>query len=145
MGEDPRLRVVALTPPRGRFRLDPPLSCGAVSVLNRQRHRVGVLLLAAFQLAVASMVPIADAMLEIATNAPLHVESERDASCGDGHSHAFCQLCRTLSLAGVARSTPRVCHATESTPFIAERAETLSGVSAFHLAGPIGPRAPPLA
>jgi hypothetical protein len=118
-----------------------------MSSVNRPRHRVSVLLLAAFQIAAAAGVPVADAMLEIgAASEPMHVESERATSCGDGHDHVFCQLCRTLTVAKAARdSGDRVSHAGEPTPVPETRVEGGPRLSYLDSSGPVGPRPPPLA
>jgi hypothetical protein len=118
-----------------------------MSSVNRPRHRVSVLLLAAFQIAAAAGVPVADAMLEIgAASEPMHVESERATSCGDGHDHVFCQLCRTLTVAKAVRdSGDRVSHAGEPTPVPETRVEGGPRLSYLDSSGPVGPRPPPLA
>ena len=106
-----------------------------------------MLLFAVFQIAAAASVPVADAMLEIgAASEPLHVESERATSCGDGHDHVFCQLCRSLTVARAVRDvSERTCHPAEQTripevPF--ESGPRLSYLDSF---GPAGPRPPPRA
>jgi hypothetical protein len=105
-----------------------------------------VLLLAAFQVAAAGIVPVADAMSEIAaTSEPMHVESARDSVCGDGHDHLFCQLCRTLAVASVPRGASRVCHPPQQTVLPATPFASLTDFSFLHSSGPFGPRAPPLA
>jgi hypothetical protein len=118
-----------------------------MSSVNRPRHRVSVLLLAAFQIAAAAGVPVADAMLEIgAASEPMHVESERATSCGDGHDHVFCQLCRTLTVAKAVRdSGDRVSHDAEPTPVPETRVEGGPRLSYLDSSGPVGPRPPPLA
>jgi hypothetical protein len=108
---------------------------------------VSVLLLVAFQIAAAASVPVADALLEMsAASEPLHVESERATSCGDGHDHVFCQLCRTLTVARAARDcADRVSHPPEPTLVPEARIEGGPRLSCLDSAGPVGPRPPPLA
>ena len=115
--------------------------------MNRSRPRVSVLFLAAFQIAAAGSVPVADAMLEIgAASEPMHVESERATSCGDGHDHVFCQLCRTLTVARAARDVvERTCHPPQQTSVPTTPAEGFTRSSYLHSSGPVGPRPPPLA
>jgi hypothetical protein len=104
-----------------------------------------VLLLAAFHVGVAATVPIADAMLELAsTGEPTHIESAREVSCGDGHEHVFCQLCRTVGLGAVPRESARLDHAVGLATYCAAWSEDRVG-ERLPLSGPIGPRAPPLA
>jgi len=114
--------------------------------VRRARHRPGALLLAAFQIVAAASVPVADAMLEVdAMSEPIHIESARDASCGDGHDHVFCQLCRTLTVGAVPREPTRACHPPEQTSVLEQPLEGLADRSFVHSSGPVGPRAPPLA
>jgi hypothetical protein len=113
---------------------------------NRAGHRAGALLLGALQLGALATVPVADAMLELASvGLPVHVESERGASCGEGHEHVFCQLCRTLGLGALPRPDVRVSHGPSFTQYRDASAAGPAIVRTFHLAGPIGSRAPPLA
>jgi hypothetical protein len=122
-------------------------SSGDVLSVNRPRHRVSVLLLAAFQIAAAASVPVVDAMLEIgAASEPLHVESERATSCGDGHDHVFCQLCRTLTVARAVRDcVDHVSHPYARTLVPEARLEGGPRLSYLDTSGPVGPRPPPLA
>jgi hypothetical protein len=104
------------------------------------------LLLGALQLGVLATVPVADAMLELeSVGVPVHVESERDLSCGEGHEHAFCQLCRTLGLGSLPRPEVRISQSANVTCYRDVAAADPAIGRAFHLAGPIGSRAPPLA
>ncbi|MGE0160319.1 MAG: hypothetical protein AB7T31_12985 [Gemmatimonadales bacterium] len=104
-----------------------------------------MLLLAAFQVAAAAFVPVADAMLEAAASQPLHIEAERAASCGAGHDHEFCQLCRTLAVAGVVRDVvARTCHPPQAQPVPEVPLEGLAKLSYLDSSGPAGPRPPPL-
>jgi hypothetical protein len=114
-------------------------------VYRSKKLRVGVLLLAAFHLGVATAVPIADALLELASvGVRTHVESARESACGDGHEHVFCQLCRTVGLAVLPRVTARGCATPEVTTYgtLPNRDSDARHVT---LSGSIGPRAPPLA
>jgi len=110
-----------------------------------KRLRLGVLLLAAFHLGVAATVPVADAMLELeSVGEPMHIEAERDVSCGDGHEHVFCQLCRSLSLGAPPRA---IAHGGPDGIDGAPCRFRTDGSVARHVpsSGPVGSRAPPLA
>jgi hypothetical protein len=115
--------------------------------MNRSKSmRRGVLLLAAFHIGVAATVPIADAMLELASiGEPLHIESEREAACGDGHAHVFCQLCRTVGLGTAPRAGVRWSDLPGATTLVEAPAWDVAAVPSHHLAGPFGARPPPLA
>jgi hypothetical protein len=91
-------------------------------------------------------VPVADAMLEIAAGSEsVHIEAARDSSCGGGHDHVFCQLCRTLTVGGMPREITRACPPPEQALLLELRREGLAHRSFLQSSGPIGPRAPPLA
>lgn len=57
-------------------------------------------ILALLQLSAATVVPIADALLEGGVERVAHIESEAGADCVVVHDHLFCQLCRVVGLAG---------------------------------------------
>jgi hypothetical protein len=105
-----------------------------------------VLFLAAFQVAAAALVPVADATLEVAAaSGPMHIESERATSCGDGHDHVFCQLCRTLSIARAVRDVvDRTSHPAQPTLIPEVPPEAFARLSYLPSCGPVGPRPPPL-
>jgi hypothetical protein len=114
----------------------------------RSQHRRGTAvsaLLLVLQLAAAVAVPLADAVLEATVrNGPAHLEAQNGAPCPPGHDHLFCQFCRF--------TTPRLVPAVrvESAPGgdvqpRPVRLDILLGCNAPVAAGPIGPRAPPIA
>jgi hypothetical protein len=104
----------------------------------------GILLVAAFQLVVVTATPVADALLDAASAAlPIHVESERPVSCGDGHGHLFCQLCRTLAF-GSAQPLRRLAACPPPAVVFTSWQRARGRAPTPVLAGSLGPRAPPL-
>ena len=108
-------------------------------------RRVGVLVLALFQLGVAVVLPGADAVLDARTaSAPVHVESTGNDDCVQHHDHVFCQVVRSLF------------EAIASGDAGASSTDALPGLQAYvsiddHeltrpilLRGSVAPRAPPL-
>jgi hypothetical protein len=109
------------------------------------RH-FGVQLLAFLQLTAVGLVPAADALLlEASADDPIHVEALGTDSCEAPHDHAYCQLCRLLSVAGAAAPGDGAV-----APFAAEHVALATGhvhssTPAAHLLGGLGSRAPPVA
>lgn len=61
--------------------------------------RTAVLLLAALQLGVSGVLPVADAWLDAEpSSAPMHVESLDNEGCDAHHDHLFCQVVRSLAV-----------------------------------------------
>jgi hypothetical protein len=75
----------------------------------RLTRRLGVLVLAVFQLVGATVLPGADAMLDVeGYGTPVHVESEGNHDCTPHHDHLFCQVVRATAMANPARSAAEV-------------------------------------
>jgi len=114
-------------------------------VHRSKRLRAAVILLAVFHAGIAATAPVADALLELAAAGQgMHLESARDASCGDGHEHVFCELCRTTGLGAPPREAAQGYHGTVTATCKPSSSEG-SVAARVSLVGSIGPRAPPLA
>lgn len=117
--------------------------------MTRRSHsipaRLGSAALLLFQLALAGVVPVADAQLEAAAvNGAVHVEDAADGPCGPTHDHRHCQLCRAITWAGTNSAgvpTPHLRPAVMRPP-LPEQSLPQYGTS---VSGPLGPRAPPRA
>lgn len=117
-----------------------------MGVLHRSTFRLCVSLLASFQLAMSVAVPIADAALESANVAlPTHIEAATDAGCVAAHDHSFCQLCRTINLAGIPHEGVALHHGPAPVGNRCSIPERSPLGAKTYPAGPNGPRAPPLA
>jgi hypothetical protein len=89
--------------------------------------------------------PLADAVLEGGADRVVHIESEAGDDCRIHHDHLFCQICRTVVLAGRNAEPVR----------LSEGSFEADGVATIHSAGelpsssgafaPLGSRAPPRA
>jgi hypothetical protein len=99
---------------------------------------------AALQLLGATLWPLVDARLEAAERlAVSHIEAERQAPCAPGHDDFFCQVCRTVSLAGNAAA--HAIYAFDSSPVLRVAGATLPKLPRYQTLSPShGPRAPPL-
>ncbi|MEX2467085.1 MAG: hypothetical protein WD995_09245 [Gemmatimonadota bacterium] len=112
----------------------------------RWTRRLGVLVMALFQMAGATVLPAADGQLDVERYAtPVHMESEGSDDCTPHHDHAFCQVVRSTALANPARSAAEVVAlVTPSALPVVRAEERLRAPSRAH-AGSSSPRAPPTA
>jgi hypothetical protein len=75
----------------------------------RLTRRLGVLVLAVLQLVGATVLPGADAKLDVeGYGTPVHVESEGNHDCTPHHDHLFCQVVRSTAMANPARPAAEV-------------------------------------
>lgn len=112
--------------------------------LRSRAFRITAAAFVAFQLLGAALWPVVDARLEAAERLTVaHIEAEHPAPCAPGHDDFFCQVCRTVSLAGNA-----VAHATyafDATPVLRVAQATQPDLPRQQAFSPArGPRAPPL-
>lgn len=102
-------------------------------------------LLALVQLSAAVVAPLVDASTGGAGERVVHIESESGSDCAVHHDHLFCQVCRTVALAG--RDAARAC--TLPLPDLAEGPVALASAdlptASPGLSAPLGSRAPPRA
>lgn len=115
-------------------------------MLKRSSFRACVALLASFQLAMSVAVPVADAALESASvELPIHIESEHESGCAPAHDHSFCQLCRTIGLAGSPLGGGAVLRVQVPIDLGCAPTEASAPRTKSNPTGPVGPRAPPVA
>lgn len=102
-------------------------------------------LLALVQFSVTVGGPLVDAALERGSDRVVHVESEAGDECGVHHDHLFCQVCRTVALAGRDSAPVRAPRGPiQSDDALAVQATNRAPSSPGSFA-PVGPRAPPRA
>jgi len=113
---------------------------------SRGAQAFGALFVSLLQLAAATALPAADAVLDAERVAlPLHVESPHSESCPGSHDHLFCQVVRSLS----AISAPQAIGELQDLPawLVGEgpRVDRTDATLRPSLRGPTSPRPPPLA
>ena len=101
-------------------------------------------LLALVQLGVTAVGPLVDGVLEDRADPVVHVESESGEDCGTHHDHLFCQVCRTVALAGLTSPSASAPTPWDS-PEISPAATSTDLPSPPGLFSPVGSRAPPRA
>jgi hypothetical protein len=144
----PAFRILSVQPWSGADAPDYHRLPGETTMQLRSQHRRGTAvsaLLLVFQLAVALAVPLADAVLEAtARDGPAHLEAQNGAPCPPGHDHLFCQFCRFN-----APRLPLETRAEAALDCGVERHPAAPRLLLAHstpaAAGPVGPRAPPIA
>lgn len=113
---------------------------------HRLARRLGVLVLALFQLAAVVALPAADGLLDVELyGTPTHVESQGTHDCTPHHDHAFCQVLRVTAFATPARAA-----AAHDMPRATRDLRVRAPSVAFDVEDPVlrgssGPRAPPTA
>lgn len=113
---------------------------------HRPVRRLGVLVLAVFQLGGAVALPAADGVLDMDRyGTPAHVESEGSDDCAPHHDHAFCQVVRATALANPSRAASSV-----GVDDLVYQLHLLGGPAEVDVPSPVlegstGPRAPPFA
>lgn len=113
---------------------------------HRLVRRLGVLVLAMFQLGGAVALPAADGVLDMDRyGTPTHVESQGSDDCAPHHDHAFCQVVRATALASPSRAVTSV-----GVGDVVHQLHPLGGsaevdIRSAVLQGSTGPRAPPSA
>ncbi len=101
--------------------------------------------LALVQFSVTVGGPLVDAALERGSDRVVHIESESGDECGVHHDHLFCQVCRTVALAGRESPpvrVPRCPILSDGTLAVQATDRIPSSPGSF---APVGSRAPPRA
>lgn len=111
--------------------------------LRTPAYRTAAAAFTVLQLLGAAFWPVVDARLEAAEQSSVaHVEAERTTPCTPGHDDFFCQVCRTVSLAG--RTSTQGVYAFDTNPVLRVADATLPVLPRYHTLSPAhGPRAPP--
>lgn len=107
-------------------------------------RRAGVAFVCVSHIGVATVLGPVDAILDAERAAtPVHIESPSPAECPSHHGHLFCQLVRSLSAAGVARSITEAERAEPVVRHVCPGCESSHVASAPITSGPVIPRGPP--
>ncbi len=113
---------------------------------HRLVRRLGVLVMAVFQLTAAVALPAADGVLDMDRyGTPTHVESEGSDDCAPHHDHAFCQVVRATGLANPSRAAVNVGVGDQVHQLHRLGGSVEADIPSPVLEGSTGPRAPPSA